>query len=363
MFKRFLILMIIIGIILSLSSCIFVMGFTNTKTGWAIGCDDDNTAVILHTTDGGKTWNEQGDRTLWAGMAGNDITAADKNTAWAALGDNGSGNGGIANTTDGGKTWQLQALPAEATGTVKGVKALNKDIVWAVTLHGVVLRTMNGGKDWAVIPHPNVDIIQVNRIDAKGGDIWIADVGSGNFGMIHSSDFGQTWRKEELPNLSTDPGAGPMAVSIVDDETVWAAVRPMADIYRTQNGGDNWHKDAAEISGENDLDDICAPNADFVWAVQNIGGFSGGLILKVTNNGTTFTGENSDHNPYYQYEGITCFGEQEAWAVGFKSVTAPATMPSGIIRHTKNGGLTWESQEMPVNDAQLWKISFVGAYR
>ncbi|HOO32907.1 MAG TPA: YCF48-related protein [Thermotogota bacterium] len=363
MFKRFLFLTLTSSLILFLSGCLLIMHIGDQKVGWAIGWDDSGNAVILHTEDGGKTWAEQGDRTLWAGMAGNDISAADNNTAWAALGDNGGGNGAIVNTADGGLTWQLQAIPAEATGTVKGIKALNSDIVWAVTLNGVVLRTMNGGKDWEVIPHPGVDIIQVNRIDAKGGDVWIADVGSRNFGMIHSSDFGQTWRKEELPNLSTDPGSGPMAVSIVNDQTAWAAVRPMADIYRTQDGGTTWGKDAAEISGQNDLDDICAPNADLVWAVQNIGGFSGGLILKVVNNGTTFVGINSDHNPYYQYEGITCFSENEAWAVGFKSVTAPATMASGIIRHTENGGITWETQDMPVDDAQLWKISFVGAHR
>jgi hypothetical protein len=66
----------------------------------------------------------------------------------------------------------------------------------------------------------------------------------------------------------------------------------------------------------------------------------------------------ADSSIDYQYEGITCIGE-EVWAVGFKSPFAPADLPTGVIRHTKDG-VNWETQTIPVNDAGLWKVSFAG---
>ena len=35
------------------------------------------------------------------------------------------------------------------------------------------------------------------------------------------------------------------------------------------------------LTGVGDLDDICAPDADTVWAVQNQGGIGGGVIIRV----------------------------------------------------------------------------------
>lgn len=143
------------------------------------------------------------------------------------------------------------------------------------------MRTLDGGETWVVIPHEGITMVQVNRIDAKGEDIWIADVGNGDKGMIHSADSGLTWRQELLPNADPSPVSGPMCVSIVNSEVVWAGVRPEANLYRTMDGGDAWRLDAPDISGPNDIDDICAPNADLVWTVQNISGESSGRIIRV----------------------------------------------------------------------------------
>jgi len=91
----------------------------------------DSTAAILHTSNGGKTWKEQGDPALWEGMTGNDISAVDEWTAWAAVG--GNDGGAILHTSNGGFTWDLQPLPAGMTDAVKGIKGLSQKIAWAVT--------------------------------------------------------------------------------------------------------------------------------------------------------------------------------------------------------------------------------------
>jgi photosystem II stability/assembly factor-like uncharacterized protein len=328
--------------------------------GWAIGSRTDGTAAILHTDNGGKTWEEQGDPALWRGMAGNDISAVDEWTAWAAVG--GEQGGAILHTSDRGFNWNLQTLPEGVTDEVKGIKGLSRSIAWAVTLKGTVMQTLDGGEIWTVIPHEGITMKQVNRIDAQGEDIWIADFGSGETGMIHSPDFGQTWRQETLPDPDLLPGFGPMGVSIVTSEVVWAAVRPAADIYRTLDGGTVWRLDAPDVSGPNDLDDICAPNADMVWAVQNHSGLSGGSIIRVRLADGKVISDIMDPTGKYQYEGVTCLDEKTAWVVGFKAYGVSPDMPEGVILHTADG-VTWTSQPLPVNDVALWKISFVGAHR
>jgi hypothetical protein len=205
--------------------------------------------------------------------------------------------------------------------------------------------------------------VLAGTVEPCGEDIWIADYGSGEKGMIHSPDFGRTWRQETLHNPDPDLSFGPMAVSIVTPQAVWAATRPAANIYRTMDGGDAWHLDAPNISGPNDLDDICAPSADMVWAVQNHSGESGGDIIHVRLEDGKVVSHIMDPTHHYQYEGVTCFDENTAWVVGFKAHGVSADLPEGVILYTADGGANWTNQTMPVNDVALWKVSFVGAHR
>ena len=294
------------------------------------------------------------------GHPGNDISAVDATTAWAALSSFDEEGGIILHTTDGSKTWLSQDLPVAIPQGVKGIKGVSRDEAWAVGLDGPVLHTVDGGTTWAVVPTTGVTILQVNRMDVLGNDIWIADVGNGANGMIHSPDAGATWRQESLPGV--DPGHGPMTATIVDANTAWTTVNQQGDVYRTTDGGLNWLIDAPNASGPNDIDDLCATAADRTWAVQNISGFSAGHVMFITVTDTGYE-KQSWNFPDYVYEGVTAFDDRNAWVVGFKTVGAAAELPSGSILHTVNGGVTWMSQTLPVADAALWKVSFVGAGR
>lgn len=356
-------LCLIIIAVLLLVSCSDDNGTVQThKVGWAIGKRGDGTAAILFTNNGGDSWEEQGDPATWQGMHGNDISAVDVWTAWAAVG--GNDGGAILHTSDGGASWEIQSFPDGVNEEVKGIKGLSREVAWAVTLTGTVMRTLDGGATWEVVPHDGITMKQVNRMDAQGEDIWIADYGSGEQGMIHSPDFGATWRQETLKDPDPETaGFGPMAVSIVDSQVAWAAVRPEADMYRTENGGDAWQLDAPDISGPNDLDDICAPNANLIWAVQNVSGQSAGFIIRVRLEDGKVLSDIMDPTGQYVYEGVTCFDDNTAWVVGFKAVGVSPDLPEGVILHTADGGDNWTSQPMSADDVALWKVSFVGAHR
>ena len=327
--------------------------------GWAIGNDTGGTAVILHTANGGDQWTVQGNNSLWMNHSGNDISAMDAQTAWAALSSSGTEGGIILHTTNGGSSWNAQTLPVQVrNGGVKGIKGVSRTEAWAVGIEGPLMHTINGGLTWTTVPTGDIVFKQVNRIDVLGDDIWIADRGNGDTGIIHSPDSGLTWRKESLPDVAS--GHGPLAITIANSSAAWASVNYQGDIYRTTDGGLTWDLTAPNVSGANDIDDLCAIGTNTVWGIQNIDGTEG-YVMRVT---ATKSGVVKDDWSFtdYVYEGVSAFDENNAWVGGFRAVGAPTSLPGGSILHTSNGK-DWTSQTLPVNDVRIWKLSFVGAKR
>lgn len=333
------------------------------RTGWAIGDDPSGTAVILHTADSGAHWSVQGDKSQWQDRRGTDISAVDEETAWAATtGVTAESAGMILHTTDGGATWFTQTLPAVVNHAVKGIKGLSPKVAWAATLDGIILHTTDGGATWQVVPHPTVPITKVNRIDAIGTNIWVADVLAGDHGIVHSQDNGQTWRSEVLPDVAANNGA--LALNAFSPSVVWAAVNGQLDFYRTLDGGLAWQKPIAGSVPENDLDDLCAGSEDLAWGVYNLGGNSGGRIYRVqTHPGSDPIWEVFTPLPGYMYVGITCLDGNTAWVAGYRGDAIGADKPRAIILATVDGGAHWTSQTLGDTDLAAWKISFVGAHR
>jgi len=80
----------------------------------------------------------------------------------------------------------------------------------------------------------------------------IADYGN-TTAMIHSPDFGKTWRLEPLPEDPDIPKTRPMGVTIVDSQTVWAAIKSYPELYRTMDSGAIWGPYSLKLSGLGDI--------------------------------------------------------------------------------------------------------------
>lgn len=335
------------------------------KVGWVIGKDTTDTAVILHTKNGGRKWTVQGDNTQWTGYGGNDISAVDCKTAWAAIGN--GVDGMILHTTDGGRNWVIQAIPG-GVGPVKQVKGFSRKIAWAVSLGGTVLHTVDGGQTWNVVPHPEAPIVQVNRMDVRGrrnADIRIVDHEGGKWGMIHSTDNGATWRKEFVDY--DEPGGkipGLHMVAAHSRRIAWCTAWSSAELFRTTDGGQTW-KSLGTFAPANDVDDMASPSRRTIWAVQNIGGYSGGAIfhVRLKKNGNLKVRRYDPSNHTQVFEGLSCSDDRHVVAVGLRAFGVPTTVPRGIIAKTSDGGKHWKVQDLPVDDVAFWKVSFVGARR
>ena len=117
------------------SPSMFSIYFTDKNNGWACGLD----STIIHTTDGGKTWKELEND----GMDPLYTIYVKGNTGWA-VGDKGS----YLMSTDGGKTWKLQPTAIKSKLWFRDVFFSSPEKGWVTGARGTVVHTTDGGKSW-----------------------------------------------------------------------------------------------------------------------------------------------------------------------------------------------------------------------
>jgi photosystem II stability/assembly factor-like uncharacterized protein len=144
--------------------------------------------LLLVSRDGGKTWVR---RHLNEGRPGNDLHqdldlyaisfAPGGKSGWI-VGEEGL----IMHTTDGGDTWQVQH--SKATNQILSVAAVSDTEVSAVGDHGTLLWSNDSGQTWQVTTLNNLTFYGVAFSDPGNG--WVV----GEFQTIlHSGDGGKTW--------------------------------------------------------------------------------------------------------------------------------------------------------------------------
>ena len=170
--------------------------------GWLVGGEG---GWIYRTLNGGQTWTRVKMPGGWVYLQ--DIVFIDNNRGWAV-----GWGGTILHSTDGGVSWQRQ--DADASGILEGVYFINEQKGWVVGHEGVILHTEDGGENWEV---------QSNGTDASLMGVGFANemVGwaVGNQGTILiTRDGGQSWSAEES-GVETVL----QRVRVLDVDHVWAA--------------------------------------------------------------------------------------------------------------------------------------------
>ena len=132
--------------------------FVNAQEGWMVGGEAwgrGNFVYFLQTTDRGNTWQDRQDRlnvflprVVLVGEGLTDVDFVDREHGWA-VGDQGL----ILHTQDGGDTWEIQD-----SGTrewLSGVDFVNEREGWILAyvgpwkeVSGLILHTEDGGQHW-----------------------------------------------------------------------------------------------------------------------------------------------------------------------------------------------------------------------
>src|SRR5262245_25065909 len=142
------------------------------NVAWACGAG----GTILHTTDGGVTWNAQASgttRTL-RGMAFKE----DAGGAVIAVGDSGT----LLMTTDSGTTWN-----ARAAGTTADLRAASEFRFFAVGDSGVIVRSIDMGLTWSKVPSGTT--ARLNAVSGVFTPTIAGDAGT----ILRGTADGSTW--------------------------------------------------------------------------------------------------------------------------------------------------------------------------
>ncbi len=179
---------------------------------------------LFRSTNGGESWEEVlSGPVVIAGVA---FAANVPGTVWVATG------GGLFVTADNGDSF---AGPLFGAGRFQdvAVSPLDAGIVYAGTTDGNVIRTTDGGQNWASIA-AGLPRASVLRLEATERSVFAGLDGSGVF---RSDDGGESWRISSAGMR----GADVMAVSVAPS----AAGEVLAStsgggMFRTHTGGSVW---------------------------------------------------------------------------------------------------------------------------
>jgi len=292
--------------------------FSDSINGFAVGGNDEGgTGIIILTTDGGETWQQQkigNARALWG------VCFKDANNGTAV------GDAQILHTVDGGETWDKKTKLTYAR--LYGVTYADSVTVIAVGSSGVILRSTDGGDTWTTqkkASFSGFDLYGVSFTDAKTGTA-VGKAGK----ILRTTDGGETWK--ETPKLVngelrsvcfTEANTGTVVGGNMSMNLRFLAGKGEMHkndgfIFRTTDGGANWTKQLGKVPY---LQEVAFVNANTGVAVG-----IDGTILRTSNGGEIWTKQKSgkDKDLY----GVTLASENKGWVVGGEL----------IILHTATGG-------------------------
>ena len=310
------------GTLYALSSVEFI----DENNGWAIGGEyiesGNSLGIILHTTDGGETWEEQLNTSIQLYA----LDMVNENEGWVVGRD-----GSILHTSNGGASWQTQDSPIG--GMMTSVCFADENNGWIVTMDywGEVIHTTNGGATWTPQTNPSAnplhDVFFINQ------DVgWAVGLDSS---VIRTSNGGDTW---EWFNVNASQGYRFASVYFVDELHGWMA-GILGSIMRTTDGGDTWQ----EINSGTDLsfNDIYFIDQYNGWAVGDQG-----IILHSVDGGITWFKQQSKVYPNF-LTSVSFIDGKKGWISG----------EGGTIINTVNGGFVheygtfWvEGLDLPITD-------------
>ncbi len=135
-------------------------------------------------------------------------------------------------------SWTVQASGTAAS--LRGVSAVDDRVAWASGANGTVLRTLDGGTTWAVIPVPGAENVDFRDIEAFGPDEAVIMGIDRPARIYRTADGGRTWA---LAFTDDTPGIFLDGMAFFDDRNGLAFGDPMDGrffLMATADGGASW---------------------------------------------------------------------------------------------------------------------------
>jgi len=332
------------------TSPINALWMSDATTGWA----RTTTHRILHTTDGGKSWQDVTPPYPVGKMGQFPPAFASLNgtMAWVAVFEKQQPDGTIPNvlfrTSDGGHTWQEAMLPRSGLG-VSQVQFVNAQDGWVLASYGGVaagsqavdlFRSTDGGQTWSTVARApgslplGGDKSGMGWASATTGWVTGCVCAAENTVLLsRTQDGGVTWQSQSLPlpflqaAITTQPPVffsateGLLPVTFNDGGSTILAV------YATHDGGATWsHSTLLSAAGS---------AWDFLTMQQGwVVGANGTSVAVTSNEGQSWLLINPSEN-FRNISQLDFVSAQEGWAISTATPDAP------VLLKTMDGGQTW----------------------
>jgi photosystem II stability/assembly factor-like uncharacterized protein len=299
------------------SAPLFCLDFFDDNAGVAGGYN-----IILKTTDGGKSWDNQDlDYSKVGSITG--ICYLDNYKIYAA------GNipgGAFCKTTNGGANWEIISLglPDVFDGSVDLVRSmsfLNINTGYIVTDFGTILKTNDGGRNWQRDSsfRPSYTKLSV-MYDIHITDSAFINISGSGGTLISTSNAGMNW-SAITGNKNSLKG------SFFTDSYSGYSVGERGEVLKTKDGGLKW----------SELNKFTTKFLNSVFFINNNTGYvagDSGAIFKTTDAGSSWT----DKTNYRRYN-INCIyftNESSGIVAGGNPENERA-----FIYKTDDGGNSW----------------------
>ncbi len=225
---------------------------------------------LLHSTDGGITWNE-----AESGHAG---TLHQLNFVNDHLGFGLTDEPELLKTINAGATWEIIELPFDSTWYYSHLQFMDENTGFICAWPNQVYKTLNGGQDW--------ETYEINMTNIDGADFinelegWVVDA-SGN--VARTDDGGENWTYTTLPSIFL------MDVDFVNSQQGYIITKGGL-LYKTNDGGNLWENMQIDVSQGGLYVDFKDMMNGWITCDDNVyrtydGGFTWAEVLT---NGTSF---------------------------------------------------------------------------
>lgn len=280
--------------------------------------------------------------------------------------------------------------PIPTGNCLKKIISLNKDTVISVGNVGTILRSINGGQTWTVIPSGvTTNLFSIfflnNSIGWTGGE---------NGTLLKTTDGGLNWNLETFPDIYSTI----TSIYFVNSTTGYISANFMtsfSDIYKTTNGGvswtmiSQWQESVNQIQFVTPLIGWCIgdavrktidggstwitqwPSLSFVWhdieMIDSLRGWivgSYGKIARTDNGGSSWNAQTS--NTTYTLNSIELFNDSSAITTGFFTTS----LGNNVMTKTTDKGQNWQSISITpywllndmsfANDSLGWGVGIQG---
>ena len=237
---------------------IMAVAFADNSHGWVGGNDaffGGSRGVLSHSTNGGKTWQQQleiSDFTF------NGLETIDSLAAFAVGAFDFTGGGLVLRTTNGGASWD-DVTPISAG--FRDVFFIDASTGWV--LGSSIYKTTDGGTTWTrQFGDSSSELDAISFFDALNG--WAT--GFNNL-VLHTTDGGQTW---VMQNVGAPPVTAITGVTAVNSTTAWVAGWN-GFVATTRDGGQSWRRESIAGAEDIDFEDALFTDAQTGWVGGNIG--------------------------------------------------------------------------------------------